>query len=1062
MRVPPRRSRSWIPGVPPKGPQGRTGRGPGPLLLLLCFLGGTHTSSAEAQRLNIRNYTQADGLPQIQVYAVHQDLRGYIWVGTNAGLARYDGRHFHSITAGDGLSSNTVARIDQFQSGRMVAAVDPGICFLDGGSISCLGPLDGVVPGQPQDLFLDENGDTWLATEGGISRISRNGEEVTSFTLEHGLPDLRTLAIHRDREGTLWAGNYRGLLRFEGAGWKEVPVAGRMGMAVAALDETPDGRLLLGTGAGLFVMAEGRATRLPLGSEAGTIRRIALEPDGTIWAIADGGLYRYKNGRADRFTSEHGVSEYATWDLTVDREGNLWMGNNNGLAKLVPSPFRFFSQEQGLPHPFVRALLEEEGGRLWFGTRGGVAFMENGVIRGAAFSNRLPDPRVFSLAFAPEGGLLVGTADGLAHVSPEGDVRILGTSDGLPHTLVYSMVPDGRGHVWVGTARGIVRWNGGRLTPPPQEELRDLRALSLLMDEGGRLWVGLTSGGIRFLERDSVFALGAGEGLTNQAIWDLAQDASGAVWAGSNGEGVFRIDGEEIRRFTHADGLGDDFGWQVLSDRRGDVWVFSGAGLNRISDSSITYYGVADGLSDLEGSAAAALETRDGTIWFGTGTGVYSYDPARDLPPPLPSRLFLESITLAGNEVDSSMRVFPPKPGVITFTFSAPSYRNEAGIRFRYRLAGTNEGWSSLTSDPVISLAGLGKGNYSLEVEAVAALGQSTPATLDLPFSVRAAFHETLWFRGGMGLLVVLGLLQIPGIRARHHEAERRRLEALVEERTGEIRENNRRLEREIQERREAERARESLETQLRQAQKMEAVGRLAGGIAHDFNNLLTSVMGYSELLAAEADPNSELGKDLDEIRKSAQKGAALVSQLLAFSRQQIVEWQPVDVGAALRDTMGMMGRVIGEQIRLEMELPDSPLWVRGDPSQLSQIILNLAVNARDAMPQGGNLLIAAARRMVEEPESTPFSDTVEPGRYICIAVSDSGEGMDEDTLRKAFEPFFTTKEVGKGSGLGLASVYGIVHQHRGFIKVSTAPGQGALFEIFLPETDPAGPADSA
>jgi len=417
--------------------------------------------------------------------------------------------------------------------------------------------------------------------------------------------------------------------------------------------------------------------------------------------------------------------------------------------------------------------------------------------------------------------------------------------------------------------------------------------------------------------------------------------------------------------------------------------------------------------------------------------------------------LFLESVSLGGRPFSDEPYEFPPRPGVITFRFSAPSYADEDGILFRYRLAGSEDEWSEPSSDPVVSFARLGKGEYELEVTAETTRGERSPETLTVPFEVRASLYQTPWFMGGFLLLIIAGLLQIPTLRARRLEAERTRLEVLVESRTKEIQENALRLEKEIQERREAEEAREELEVQLRQAQKMEAVGRLAGGIAHDFNNLLTSVLGYSELLLTDVDPESNMAQDLRQIRGSAERGATLVSQLLAFSRKQFVDSRAVNVCDSIKDMAAMVGRVLGEDIRIELDLFEEPVWVRADPNQLEQVILNLALNARDAMPTGGALWLGVQKKTVSEPMHNAYSDTVPPGRYASILVTDSGHGMDAETLKRIFEPFFTTKEVGKGSGLGLSSVYGIVHQHEGFIQVSSAPGEGAGFELFLPIIDP-------
>jgi two-component system cell cycle sensor histidine kinase/response regulator CckA len=255
------------------------------------------------------------------------------------------------------------------------------------------------------------------------------------------------------------------------------------------------------------------------------------------------------------------------------------------------------------------------------------------------------------------------------------------------------------------------------------------------------------------------------------------------------------------------------------------------------------------------------------------------------------------------------------------------------------------------------------------------------------------------------------------------------------------------------------------LEEQFRQSQKMEAIGQLAGGVAHDFNNILAVMMMQAELTAMVENLPEEVREGLREIRAAAERAANLTSQLLLFSRRQVMRPRELDLNEVVSGLTKMLQRLIGEDVRLQLLAHPVPLLTRADPGMLDQLLLNLAVNARDAMPAGGRLIIETAEKTVDETIARLHPDA-RPGRYVWLSVTDSGRGIPPELLPRIFEPFFTTKDPGKGTGLGLATVFGIIKQHRGWIKVYSEPGHGTNFQIFLPasaavsaDVAPAAPA---
>jgi two-component system cell cycle sensor histidine kinase/response regulator CckA len=243
---------------------------------------------------------------------------------------------------------------------------------------------------------------------------------------------------------------------------------------------------------------------------------------------------------------------------------------------------------------------------------------------------------------------------------------------------------------------------------------------------------------------------------------------------------------------------------------------------------------------------------------------------------------------------------------------------------------------------------------------------------------------------------------------------------------------------------------RKLLEGQLRQAQKMEAVGQLAAGVAHDFNNLLTVIQGYASLQLAKSTLDADVAKAFTHVKLASERASALTRQLLAFSRKQVVQCRPLDLSTTVQKMKSMLGRILGETIQLECPGDSIAFWISADEANLEQVIMNLAVNARDAMPKGGKLSLDISRLQVSAAQANGHPDK-SAGQFVVLSVTDTGCGMDPATLSRIFEPFFTTKPIGRGTGLGLSTVYGIIKQHAGWLEVDSRVGRGTTFRVFLP-----------
>ncbi|MBI4061918.1 MAG: response regulator [Elusimicrobia bacterium] len=318
------------------------------------------------------------------------------------------------------------------------------------------------------------------------------------------------------------------------------------------------------------------------------------------------------------------------------------------------------------------------------------------------------------------------------------------------------------------------------------------------------------------------------------------------------------------------------------------------------------------------------------------------------------------------------------------------------------------------------------------------------------PAAAMGRFYDVFAFRiGGNGSREV-GILFNDVTESKKMEEvlreKREELERRVRERTADLAKANDELRREAKEKAE-------LQAQLIQSQKMEAVGRLAGGVAHDFNNLLTAIGGYSNFLLGALAPDDKRRVDVEQIKIASERAAALTRQLLAFSRQQVLQLKVLDCNALVSELENMLQRIIGEDVTLATQLDAKTGRIKADAGQIGQVLMNLVVNAKDAMPKGGRITIETSNVDLKEDYARMHLQ-VKPGSYVMFVVSDTGTGMDAKTLSHLFEPFFTTKEQGKGTGLGLATVYGIVKQSGGGIYVYSEPGHGTTFKIYLPRVE--------
>jgi signal transduction histidine kinase/ligand-binding sensor domain-containing protein/CheY-like chemotaxis protein len=1037
-----------------------------------------------------------NGLPTNGVRALVQTRDGYLWIGTEAGLVRFDGAAF---TVFDRNSKPALRATN-------VSA-----------------------------LFEDRNGQLWIGTDDGsvIRRRSGEFEDIAPNRFRGGVT-----AFHQRSDGALWVAGGDEVARIEDSGL--VTVNGSPG-AVAVFFDDEAGQLRIGTNGPQGRIDEDRISSISPDLE--DVQAAARQPDGTLWLGLKTGLLRL-GAQPRLFTVRHGLPSNDVRRLFADRSGGVWIGTTAGLAHLVNERIAGFTLRDGLSDGVVTALLQDREGSVWIGTRhGGLNRLRHVPFAAITRRQGLADDDVLSVFEDRLGALWVGT-DGAGLTNLRGDEHFTWTvEEGLPSNVVWTIADTADGAIWVGTPRGLARIFKGRVTSfvgkegYPQGAIRAIHE-----DRAGNLWVG-NRAGLHRLKGDTITTFTRANGLSSNHVSVIREEPDGTLWIGTFDGGVNKLKRGTTRfiRYTTAQGLRSNdvsailcdgqYVWvgtldgslhrarndrmmalpvregasaghalQILDDRRGSLWVTGQRGITRFERSALlkvsngqrdyadaTLFDHHDGFGRWEFhgvSQSSGIRRSDGKLLFPSATGVVIVDStafSRSLVAP---PVHVESIVAEGTRTEPGRDlVLPAGLKQLEFHYTALSFAIPERVRFRYRLEGVDVDWVDAGNRRTAFYPRVPGGRYRFQVVAANADGawNATGATVEL--RVRSRLWETTWFYALCGLGLVLGGVQISRLRVRRIKARERVLESLVEARTAQLsdeiserrkveevlRQSHDELEDRVRERTTkltaayaqlqrdvAERRR--LEDQLAQVQKLESIGRLAGGVAHDINNVLTVVLSYSDLVDAGLGPAHPLQMQLRQIRKAAERASNLTHRLLAFARRQVVEPRIVNLGELALNLDQMLRRLIGEDV--ELTTVTSPnLWsVKADPHQIEQVLVNLAVNARDAMPSGGTLRIETTNVFVDESFAQRHP-TLAPGEYVRMSVSDTGVGMDEHVMKHMFEPFFTTKEPGKGTGLGLATCYGIVQQLDGAIYPESELGKGTTFSVFLPRIDmPAEP----
>jgi diguanylate cyclase (GGDEF)-like protein len=757
-----------------------------------------------------------EGLPQSSVESIAQTKDGYIWLGTQEGLARFDGVRFVVFDKSNtpALRHNRVKALLADREGSLwIGTEGGGVTRLRDGTFTAMGP--GLRSPRIKIFAQDAAGTVWVGTDGGLAR-HEDGRFVDG-PIADGLFRHPIEALCAGPDG-MWVGLHDGLARVRG----EVVESG-LGLGlpgpVTALWEDADGTLWVGTRQGLFVRRPGQArlardsARLP-GPVVSAIRR---DRDGSLWVGTETGAVRIAGKTTSVLGTRQGLSNDQVMKVFEDREGSLWFGTQDGgVNRLADGKFTTYSSAEGLADDIAWPVFGDRAGNIWIGTKsGGLSRFRDGRIENFSTARGLSSNAVQSIAEGADGALWIGTRGGGLNRFKDGRFTVYSTRQGLPYDSVSALLGARDGGLWVGMrGGGLGRLKDGAFTIWRTRNGLPRDTIHFLLEaKDGSLWIATNGGGVVHY-RDGVFrAYTTRDGLSADIVNVLYEDAEGTLWVGTFGGGLNRMRGDRFTAYTTAQGLYDDAIFSILEDAQERLWMSCNKGIFRVDKRELdeldrgavprlapVAYGVEDGMKNRECNGAnqpPAWRDARGRLWFPTIEGVAVIDPERVRTNPVAPSVSMEQLVVDGRPAGLRDGIaFAPGARNLEFHYAAPSFVVPARVRYRYLLEGLDSEWVEAGARRVAYYSRLPPGRFRFRVTAANDDGLWSPEAASLSFRLRPRVYQTPWFYAACaaalaGILWVGDRLRGRGLRARE-EALRR----LVEERTRALEEANQRLER--------------------------------------------------------------------------------------------------------------------------------------------------------------------------------------------------------------------------------------------------------------------------
>jgi signal transduction histidine kinase/ligand-binding sensor domain-containing protein len=940
-------------------------------------------------------WTQAEGLPQDTVRAIAQTVDGYLWLGTEEGLARFDGYEFTNFDKRDGgLPSNYVTALAATADGALWIGTAAGLTEYRDKRFRTFTTKDGLPDNAIVSLYADHAGALWIVAGVWLSRLE-NGR-FTNYAPGPQLPVTAARAILEDRRHQLWVGGMNGVGRLSSEGFAlvigEAELAGRF---VTCLAAGTDGAVWIGTSGGVLAISpEGvvRSYRTADGLPDPTVRALWCDRNGFIWAGTNRGVARFNGQRFTFALAETGLVSVRS--IVGDREGNLWVGDNSGLSRLRDDVFTVYGRSEGWPSVNPTTAFQDGTGRVWVGFHESGLMLASGTER-RVYTSRdgLPDNQVYSIRGTRSGDLLIGTRNGVAVMRGD-SFRIYRPEDQLHRFNVYDALEDGAGRIWLATPAGLERSDGGRFAiVQPGAPVPNALMVTLCLGQDGVVWAGTSGKGLWRVRGAERRHFTTADGLSNDAVRSIYQDPDGTLWIGTFGGGLNSFRDGRFRHYTEKDGLLSDNVAKIIDDGP-SLWLATTRGICRVEKSQLrefaagqrktlvpVNYGVADGLRSGQcapeyPASAGGVRLREGAIWFPTARGMAVYDPRSGPRTHIAPMVHVLGITAGGAPVDLTRPAkLPPGADRLEVRYTAIHLTAPEHVEYWYKLEGLDRDWVHAGSRRLVDYNSLPHGSYRFVVLAEA-LG-APPAEDAYAFVLLPHFYETAWFR--LSALALLGGLVWLGFRMRVRQIGSR-FKLVLEERA--------RLAREI----------------------------------HD--TLAQGFVGISSQLDAVA---LSMPEDDSPARQYLQMARRMARHSLTEARRSMMDLrasvlQDVDLAAALE--AGARAWTAGQPVEVTVD-------VSGDrrplPQEMEQQLLRIAQEAVANITKHAN-----ASQIDIHLQREP--------KRLRLRIVDNGRGFEE---HDAFAV--------QGGHFGLLGMRERAERLGGELRLVSQPGQGTQVEVSVP-----------